>query len=137
MRYAYVKDGKIVEGPKALPKSWGNTSGFNLMSDVELAEIGWLPWRLVEVSSPGADWAATTSTVEIKSTEIVETQAYRQKTQAEKEEEIRQQQEANKRARALAYKEESDPLFFKSERGETTRDEWLAKVEEIRNRYPT
>lgn len=137
MRYAYVKDGKVVEGPRGLPKSWGNTSGFNLMSDVELAKIGWFPWRLIEVSSPGPDWAATTSTVEIKSTEIVETQAYRQKTQAEKDAENASRIESNKQARAAAYREEADPLFFKAERGEISRDEWLAKVEEIRSRYPT
>jgi hypothetical protein len=136
MRYAYVKDGKIVEGPKGLPKSWGNTSGFNLMSDAELAQFGWLPWRLIEVSSPGSDWTADASQVEIKATEITETQTYRLKTQSEKDEEIRQQQESNKQARSQAYREESDPLFFKAERGETTREEWLAKVEEIRSRYP-
>ena len=137
MRYAYVKDGKVVEGPRGLPKSWGNTSGFNLMSDAELAQIGWLPWRLVEVSSPGPDWAATTSTIEIKATEIVETQAYRQKTQAEKDAENALRIESNRQARAVAYREEADPLFFKAERGEISRDEWLAKVEEIRSRYPT
>ena len=137
MRYAYVKDGKIVEGPKSLPKSWGNTSGFNLMSDAELAQFGWFPWRLIEVASPGADWVADAPRIEIKPTEITETQTYRLKTQAEKDEEVRQRVEGNKQARAAAYREESDPLFFKAERGEATREEWLAKVEEIRNRYPT
>lgn len=39
-------------------------------------------------------------------------------------------------ARAAAYRAESDPLFFKSQRGEATMDEWLAKVAEIRARYP-
>jgi hypothetical protein len=137
MKYAYVKDGKIVEGPKSLPKVWGNTSGFNLMSDAELAKIGWLPWRFVEISSPGDDWTLTSSVVEIKPTEIVETQAYRLITQSEKDDKIRQQREDNKEARNRAFREESDPLFFKAERGEATREEWLAKIEEIRGRYPT
>ena len=39
-------------------------------------------------------------------------------------------------ARAAAYRAESDPLFFKAQRGEATMDEWLAKVAEIRARYP-
>lgn len=39
-------------------------------------------------------------------------------------------------ARQAAYTAEADPLFFKSERGEGTRDEWLAKITEIRARYP-
>ena len=39
--------------------------------------------------------------------------------------------------RAQAYREESDPLFFKSQRGEATREEWLGKVAEIKARWPT
>ena len=35
-----------------------------------------------------------------------------------------------------AYRAEADPLFFKSQRGETTTEEWLAKIEEIKARYP-
>ncbi len=40
-------------------------------------------------------------------------------------------------ARAEAYRQESDPLFFKAQRGEATMEAWLAKVEEIRARYAT
>jgi hypothetical protein len=40
------------------------------------------------------------------------------------------------RLRAKAYQEESDPVFFKSQRGEATKEEWLAKVFEIKSRYP-
>jgi len=137
MRYAYVQNGAIVEGPRGLPKAWGNTSGFDLQSDEELRALGWLPWRLIEVPSPGPEWAATSPIVEIKNTEVTETQAYRQKTQQEIDDEISSKEEAGKRARSAAYREEADPLFFKAERGEATREEWLAKVEEIRNRYPT
>lgn len=39
-------------------------------------------------------------------------------------------------ARAGAYRIESDPLFFKAQRGEATMDEWLAKVAEIKARIP-
>jgi hypothetical protein len=38
--------------------------------------------------------------------------------------------------RAAAYTAEADPLFFKSQRGEATIEEWEAKVSEIRTRYP-
>jgi hypothetical protein len=38
--------------------------------------------------------------------------------------------------RAKAYKEESDPLFFKYQRGEVTEQEWLDKVAEIKAKYP-
>ena len=39
-------------------------------------------------------------------------------------------------ARQLAYTQEADPLFFKWQAGEGTEEEWLAKRQEIRDRYP-
>ena len=39
-------------------------------------------------------------------------------------------------ARAEAYRNEADPMFFMSQRGEATNDEWLDKIEEIKLRYP-
>ena len=38
--------------------------------------------------------------------------------------------------RRAAYITESDPLFFKAQRGEATMEEWQAKVAEIKARYP-
>ena len=38
--------------------------------------------------------------------------------------------------RAIAYREESDPIFFKAQRSEATEQEWLDKVAEIKARYP-
>jgi hypothetical protein len=40
------------------------------------------------------------------------------------------------RSRAIAYREEADPLFFGWQRGENTETEWLDKVAEIRAKYP-
>jgi hypothetical protein len=34
-----------------------------------------------------------------------------------------------------AYREESDPLFFKWQRGEATEQEWIDKVNEIKQRW--
>jgi hypothetical protein len=39
-------------------------------------------------------------------------------------------------ARQIAYTQEADPLFFKWQAGESTEEEWLAKRQEIRDRYP-
>lgn len=39
-------------------------------------------------------------------------------------------------ARRIGYMTEADPLYFKAQRGEATMEEWLAKVEEIKVRYP-
>lgn len=40
------------------------------------------------------------------------------------------------RARANAFREEADPLYFGWQRGENTEQEWLDKVAEIRARFP-
>jgi hypothetical protein len=46
------------------------------------------------------------------------------------------QLESIRQQRASAYTQEADPLFFEAQRGEATIEEWSAKVEEIRARYP-
>jgi len=38
--------------------------------------------------------------------------------------------------RRQAFQQEADPLFFKWQRGEATEQEWLGKVQQIRERYP-
>jgi hypothetical protein len=38
--------------------------------------------------------------------------------------------------RRIAYQKESDPIFFKAQRGEAELSEWEARVEEIRQRFP-
>ncbi len=49
---------------------------------------------------------------------------------------IKKKEEQASINRALAYREESDPLFFKWQRDEATEQEWLDKVAEIKARYP-
>ena len=44
--------------------------------------------------------------------------------------------EEAKRQRAAAYAIETDSLFFKSQRGEATVQEWQDKVAEIKARFP-
>ena len=56
------------------------------------------------------------------------------KTQEEMDADVAAQEAVAKAARAEAYRTESDPLFFKAQRGEATMEEWLAKVDEIKNR---
>jgi hypothetical protein len=38
--------------------------------------------------------------------------------------------------RKAAYIAEADPLFFKSQRGEATLQEWQDKIDEIKARFP-
>lgn len=39
-------------------------------------------------------------------------------------------------SRIYHYREEADPLFFKMQRGEATAEEWQAKIDEIKLRFP-
>lgn len=43
---------------------------------------------------------------------------------------------AVERARQNAYQQEADPIFFQSQRGKKTKQEWLDKVAEIDARLP-
>lgn len=59
------------------------------------------------------------------------------KTAEQKAEEAKQEaMETVSRQRKYAYAAESDPLFFKAQRGEATMEEWQVKVEEIQTRFP-
>jgi hypothetical protein len=44
--------------------------------------------------------------------------------------------EAVETARAAAYRETSDPIFFQYQRGEVTEAEWLEAVEAVKVAYP-
>ena len=44
--------------------------------------------------------------------------------------------QSQKESRLITYEQESDPIFFKWQRGEATQQEWLAKIEEIKQRFP-
>ena len=43
MRYLHIEDGRIDEGPKALPRAWRNVSGLDRADAARLKELGWLP----------------------------------------------------------------------------------------------
>jgi len=57
----------------------------------------------------------------------------KEQVETEKKEAELQQVETNRRK---AYRNESDPLYLKWQRGEATEQDWLDKVEEIRQRIP-
>lgn len=135
MRYALIENGRIVDGPRALPNGWRNISGLCFMNAAELKALGWLPWRFVEIVAP-ANHAAAPSLVQISSGEVVETQQWRPKTAAELADEEAARIADIDRRRVEAYRAESDPLFFKAQRGEATQQEWLAAVAAIKARLP-
>ena len=46
------------------------------------------------------------------------------------------QLERVRKKRAIAYREEADPIFLKYQRGEATEQQWLDKIAEIKERFP-
>lgn len=44
--------------------------------------------------------------------------------------------EQQQAARAAAYAQEADPIFFQAQRGKATQQEWLDKIAEIEARFP-
>jgi hypothetical protein len=84
-----------------------------------------LQWTLNGDSYDGLTWLSNTPKPTKAELDALwtSTQATLQNQQAE-------------RQRAAAYVAESDPLFFKAQRGEATMEEWQSKVAEIKTRYP-
>lgn len=54
----------------------------------------------------------------------------------QREAEYRAAVEARDRALRAALAEEADPLFFKWQRDESTREDWLARIAEVKARFP-
>lgn len=49
---------------------------------------------------------------------------------------LAQYNSSQRKKREATYTVESDPVFFKWQRGEATQQQWLDKIEEIKLRYP-
>jgi len=85
---------------------------------------------------PNAEWALYGDD-ELKWLDETQTQPSEAEIQAEIERLIAEQPRKEAEAlRSAAYQSEADPLFFQYQAGEVTKDEWMAKREEIRARYP-
>ena len=84
---------------------------------------------------PGAQWVLRNDVLEwLDSEQTAPTEAEIEAELARlTAEQPRKEAKAN---RAAAYAAEADPLFFKSQRGEATTEEWTAKVAEIKERFP-
>lgn len=137
--YIKLKDGAVEKYPYSYAQLKEDNKGTSFpvkMTDESLAEFGVFP--VVVASYPQVDYTKNV---------IEETPSYIDGSwhqnfivvdaTAEEVEErkttLNIQAEA---ARAEAYRNESDPLFFKWQRGEVTEQVWLDKVAEIKARYP-
>jgi len=71
-----------------------------------------------------------------EATELEVTETELDANRITEQEQKQRDQDNAKAARRGAFAVESDPLFFAWQRGEGTEQEWLDKVQEIRERFP-
>ncbi len=132
MYYGYIENNTVIEGPRLLPTSWRNISGLDKMSSEGLKNLGWLPWKTVE--SPGEIYLS--ASIEIGADFITENVLKRPLNAEELATQEADRIAGVERQRRESYAKESDPIFFKWQRGEATQQEWLDKIAEIKVRYP-
>jgi hypothetical protein len=139
MLYAKIVDGAVVEfpitGTDIVLQNPGTSFPAGELSAEVMAAFECLP--VVETPQPAYDYTQniTRSAVLVEGAwvEVWTTTAASPQEIMEREAQQMAQREAQ---RAAAYRDESDPIFFMSQRGEATQQEWLDKVAEIKARYP-
>lgn len=82
-------------------------------------------WSISENDYDTLSWLDKTPKPSLKEIEEAWKEFYQEKVKKEQEQ-LRQE----------AYRNESDPIFFKYQRGEAEKQEWLDKIQEIKDRYP-
>lgn len=83
MRYVYIENGEVLEGPCLLPESWRNISGLKFVEEPLLISFGWYPYRFVPYEGDMSQKVTTGVRSEITSNEYIEYQEVRDKTQQE------------------------------------------------------
>ena len=137
--YIKVKKGQIDKYPYSISdlKSDNPQTSFpEQITDETLAEFD--VYRVVESAPPQVDH---TKNVVEEDPNLVNGVWYQDYTVVDASPEEIAQRVADmnneaKQNRINAYRDESDPLFFKWQRGEATEQEWLDKVAEIKARFP-
>lgn len=106
MRYVYVQNNQVIDGPRMLPLVWENISNFNVLDDVALKSYGWYPHRFVP-ATVDETVVITGSTFSIEEDEVVEYQTVRAKTESEIAADV-EQKWVNIKAQRAIYLAESD-----------------------------
>lgn len=130
--YIKLKNGNIEKYPYSvnqLKKDNKDTSFPEFMSDERLAD--WEVYPVIPTPSPDADY---TKNVIEETPNFIDGKWYQDWTVEDKP--VEELNVIHEVMRKEAYRYESDPLFFKAQRGEIEMQVWLDKVEEIKARYP-
>jgi hypothetical protein len=129
--YILIKDESIDKYPYSinqLKQDNKDTSFPAEMSDERLAE--WDVFPVVTIDAPSITYKQNLS----EGTPVNDNGVWKQVWNVVDKDidEVNAIHESNRKE---AYREESDPLFFKWQRGEATQQEWLDKVAEIKSRW--
>lgn len=81
--YCYIKDSKVVIGPRILPENWENVSNFYLLPNDIIKTYGWVPYIKVSDDKP----VIVSVNREVFEDRVVDTFITRDQTQEEIEEE--------------------------------------------------
>jgi hypothetical protein len=137
--YIKLKNGKIDKYPYSLAELVKDNPNTSFPAEVtDACAAGFEVYPVILVDKPQVDH---TKTVIEETPNLINGDWFQDYivVDATAEEIAARVQELNLNAqnnRAEAYRNESDPLFFKAQRGEVTEQEWLDKVAEIKARYP-
>lgn len=137
--YVLSINGEVIQYPYSIAqlKSANPQTSFpSTFSDELLAE--WNMYAVIEQTQPQVSYAKN---IKEETPNLIDGKWYQDWAITDAtQEEIAQRQadmvNAVKQQRAEAYRNESDPLFFKTQRNEATTEEWIKKVNEIKTRYP-
>ena len=128
----YIKDGVYPYNFYQLRQDNPQTSFPSVISEQLAAEFGMYPVKLVDAPKYDAITQNLIEGLPVKlNNEWVQNWIISDAT----DEEISQRRQAIVQERAEAYRNESDPLFFKYQRDEIDKQVWLDKVAEIKARY--
>jgi len=131
MMYGYIENGELKAGPSPIPRVWKNFSNFDKLTESKYPLLGWFPWEEVVTEGDVLDHTS----IEVKDNKLVYTKHMRPYTPEEKATALSEKIAFLRERRRAAYLKESDPVFMKWQRGEATKEEWVAMVDEIKERY--
>lgn len=132
MKYCYVKNGVIENGPTNIPKNWENISNFNTLGQQELLSHGWYPYRFVAANVP-PNSVITPPTFSIEQNEVVEYQNYRAKTQQEIDEDVKRVWESVRRKRKNLLEESDWTQITDSPLSQQKKLEWSTYRQQLRD----
>lgn len=140
--YAKISNNEITKYPYTLQDLYAENPNVSFPSDLDnatLARFGVA--RVIVIGQPEynpitQDISEATPVYSKERKRWEQTWVVTPATEAEIAQRVADQTAQRDAMRAVAYRTESDPLFFKSQRGEATHQEWLDKVAEIKARFP-